>query len=420
MKKLSSLLMIATVIGCLAMAIVFLLPPAHDAKAAGKKKEYITAQELYGQTRGGWYQEYTAPKHKTYGGIPDEYSFLVNVDLEMPEVSKVPILDLVINKDVLKDDTTSVEIFVKGQVREDGRVVSNTMFGWDEKDEPYGIFFDPNFYGVGENQKAENNPLTPEDAKAFFHKAVLKYFGKDNVEVDVIAGSKVTPVLPDGMDPQQQEFYPVLEKGVYELEGSQFFEGIPLVASGGSWRRYFPGLLFRLQFIDEQTYRLEGTTFNQTAVVHEDVPLLPWSEIQRTFEEECLGKNRMYNVYSVRFGYQLTITRKGKNTGYAGYIGDRKTYPEGTFDETYTTRPVWVIRGFVPVETKGMLLEEQIESQKKSIEQQPDWQRLFQSWGGQSLIINAQTGELINYTTDLDKLDDVFPKILTWDDVGGK
>lgn len=415
MKKIRVSLIAATAFLCLAFLAAFLLPATRDAQAAGKKKGYITVQELYEQTRNGWQAEYTVPPHETYGGIPEDYAFSVDVEIEMPDVDKVPILDLVLNKDVFKDE--SIELMMEGQIREDGAIISNTMHGWDDKGEVWGIFFDPYYYPVRKNEQAENNPLSPEDAKTVFQKVVWKYFGKENVKVDVIAGSVATPVFPDNADPDEHRFYPALDKGVYWLEGSQHFEGIPLIATGNSWKRYFPLIDFSMQVMDDATYRLEGTSFNQTAIVHEDVPLLPWHEIQTTFEE-CLGQNRMYDVYSVRFGYQLTITRKGKNTGPAGYTGDRKTYPEGTFDEIYTTRPVWVIQGFEPKQTRGALVDEQIEGQKRSLENQEDWQKLFREFGGLGLIINAQTAELINYEDwDISDSDTVFPKILTWEDV---
>ena len=379
------------------------------ATAEGK---HCTIADLYAQTRDGWHAEYTAPVHEKFGGIPEPYRFTVDVELQVPDVQAFPVLDLVINKDIFEDDTT-VHL-MDGQVRLNGELESQTMFDYQTGE---GIWFDSYLYPVMPDGQAENNPLRPADAETIFRNCVYKYFGVDNMVVSALAGFSVTPQLTQRQqDAGQDRFYQVMAQGLYMLEGRQVFEGIPLIASGSSWKRYFPSLLLKMTLLSNSCYDLCGTTLNQKTVVYEDVPLLPWPEIQEAFEKQCIRENLMYDVYSAMLGYQLTITRKGKNTGIAGYDGELKTYPDGTFDEIYTTRPVWVFRGKIPIETAGYMKAEQIESQKSTFESDPGLAALFSELSD-ALLINAQTGELIHATTDLNLLDDVFPNIRQWSDV---
>lgn len=376
------------------------------------KEEYITIAELYTQTRDGWHAEYIAPEHKKYGGIPEDYRFTINVDIQVPDVQAFPVLDLMINKNIFEDDT--VVHLIQGQVRLDGALESQTMFDYQTGE---GIWFSHSLYPVVPDGQAENNPLSPDDAEAVFRNCINKYFGVDNIDVSAVVGFGGTPQFTqEQLDTGKDKRYLVMAQGVYMLEGRQVFEGIPLLATGTSWKRHFPYVFLQMTLLNESCYKLTGTTLNQSAILYEDVPLLPWQEIQKAFETQCIGGNRMYDVYSVELGYQLTIIREGENTAVASRDGDRKTYPEGTFDEIYTARPVWVIRGKVPLETAGFMLEEQIEFQKNEFTTDSALSSLHPEFNADAMILNAQTGALINFTSDKNQLDVVFPKILQWSD----
>ena len=111
------------------------------------------------------------------------------------------------------------------------------------------------------------------------------------------------------------------------------------------------------------------------------------------------------NVNSMSLGYELVLQQKGPST-HAGYTGDRKTYPKGTFDEIYYVRPVWVLCGLHtwPCAPGSATIWEPTAAERLQI---------FQ---GRCVVIDAQTAEIVYTEQDLD-FHNLAPTILTWEDV---
>ena len=199
--------------------------------------------------------------------------------------------------------------------------------------------------------------------------------------------------------------------------GEQVFEGVPLLVSGENiGDRYFGHSTLQVQLFSFDQYRIMGASLSQTDILYPDVPLLPWSEIQKAYEELYLSKGTLLDVYSVELGYQLVILREGPSTA-AGYNGDLRQYPEGTFDEIYHVRPVWVLRGWEPSRS-APIDPDPLEAINGVTPDVPDTMvNMLGVNGSSGIVLDAQTGELVYDYFDMPTSNSVLPTILTWDDV---
>lgn len=332
----------------------------------------------------------------------------MDVLIDVPPISKCPIVAVVINKDILKDD--AFESMMEGQIRNDGIITASTMPPWD-KDTPTFYTY---AYPEADDNQAENNLFTSQEAKAYGEQLLEKYFHMDNFRFRDVIGYRSTPIRPttnDGYTTFHQ-----LPVAPYIMAGDQLFEGIPMLFStmNPDHNRYYPASSnFYMELQSPDAWYLNGNTFTQTGILYEDVPLLPWSEIQKVFEEQHLKTGKVLDVYGVEFGYELVLTTKKGPSTRVGNIGDRKTYPEGTFDEEYHLRPVWVLRGFESW-SRAPGGEPMLEATRTD--------KLLGPHGSvPGIYVDAQTGEVLYcYSANIDFSDNFMPTILTWDDVRKK
>lgn len=400
-----------------ALCVCLMLPHFAIAEA------YVGLAQLYRDTREGWHASYSAPDGKTYGAVPDGYVIEVDVPIEVPQLDTLPIVELMINTEPVIDETCEPQ-WVKGS----GALVANTIFNRKTLE---GLPFSPTFYPETKDGTAEDNPMTPKDAERVFKALCSRYFGLDNFQTKGVIGYGREPqFFGENSDLKDEDFYKVMEKGVYVVTGEQVFEGIPLLLGGKNEERYFPNLVLYADILDEDNYELCGQTLQQTDVLYEDVPLLPWSQIQRVFEEHYLSQGTLLDVYSVRLGYQLVLPKEGSSTD-VGYISGLNSYPEGTFTERYYVRPVWMLRGYEPNRTLAAFREAYEADPKMGIngigdlssEMKPP--TALERMGGHFAIndyigviaVDAQTGEVVYSYYEQQVSDSIGPRILTWEDV---
>ena len=386
------------------LLVLISLIPTQGAFAA-KKKQYVNIQELYAQTRDGWHATYIPPKGSIRGNVPDGYTITVDVPILMPDVSRVPIMEFQIDHDVLKDDPYIVSRRQPGQVREDGGVEAITF---SDEDYPH---FDLNAFPAAEDGQAEGNPLTLEDAEQLYYALAKRYMQVDNFRLRAISGFEAN-ASAELYGTKLNEWHKTLEPAPYVMVGEQVFEGIPILLDGcNTDKRYFAPSHFQVELYSFDQYILGGTAFKQLDTLHEDVPLLPWSDIQKSIEDTLLTNGNMLEVYSVELGYQFIITRKGPRTNQ-GYLGELKKFPETTFKEIYAVRPIWLVRGWRP--TRYSFPIDGVNAVASKENTLAD--KLGLKWY-MGAAFDAQTGKLV-YEHDLKPhSNSLFPTILTWADV---
>ena len=127
-------------------------------------------------------------------------------------------------------------------------------------------------------------------------------------------------------------------------------------------------------------------TSKEIGVEIEDIPLLPFEEILKVFERQ-VEAGHAYSLNEVRFGYMTFIDPEKKG-------------------EEFVLLPVWAAKG----RTRGDLT---IPFDLKTDQVVKD----RSAYGCNSIVINAQTGEVYDLTGDRRENRRYVPDILTWDEV---
>lgn len=127
-------------------------------------------------------------------------------------------------------------------------------------------------------------------------------------------------------------------------------------------------------------------TSKEIGVEIEDIPLLPFEEILKAFERQ-VEAGHAYSLNEVRFGYMTFIDPEKKG-------------------EEFVLLPVWAAKG----RTRGDLT---IPFDLKNDQVVKD----RSAYGCNSIVINAQTGEVYDLTGDRRENRRYVPDILTWDEV---
>ena len=127
-------------------------------------------------------------------------------------------------------------------------------------------------------------------------------------------------------------------------------------------------------------------TSKEIGVEIEDIPLLPFEEILKAFERQ-VEAGHAYSLNEVRFGYMTFIDPEKKG-------------------EEFVLLPVWAAKG----RTRGDLT---IPFDLKTDQVVKD----RSAYGCNSIVINAQTGEVYDLTGDRRENRRYVPDILTWDEV---
>lgn len=125
----------------------------------------------------------------------------------------------------------------------------------------------------------------------------------------------------------------------------------------------------------------------EVSVLAEDVPLLPFEQIKPEFEK-WIKAGLIRQVYVVRFGYMVYYNPKSPTTSFYSI-------------------PVWILEGEI------------LESYEKESQIEPgSFSDIYSRFtGGDTLIVEAQTGKLLDFLTNRDPARRMANEIITWDDV---
>ena len=134
---------------------------------------------------------------------------------------------------------------------------------------------------------------------------------------------------------------------------------------------------------DEQRYSAQISVPKEIGTIEDDIPLLPFSEIQRIVEER-IAAGYVASLDEMRLGYRIYIDPEHRGT-------------------EYVLLPVWIFSGIL----RGTL-------DVPFVDRAPLNSAPYDNMS--SFVINAQTGEVYSFVTETSKERNDAPHILTWEE----
>lgn len=292
------------------------------AEAVASK--YVSIGDIKEEVKDGWHQTYY------YNGEQIE----VSVEITVPDVEKIPIVRVKWPGVIQLDDVPAHAV-----INDNGK----EGFNYYVESKPGAIFS----IGAGGQQqyyedgaRAENSPLSSEEAKSFMQEKLL-YYAKKIAPIDFqfsfmqtySRSYKISSANSSGFALDYNK--PTSEMGHYAIYFNQIFHGIPYV---------HPDIVFETHLKSEPVENatmgtLVGTVgskddyaiiFNpiiEDVALAEDVPLLPFSQIKAEFER-LIESGYIRSVYKVQLEYV------------------RLNNPDD-LGNTYILMPAWVVDGII-------------------------------------------------------------------------
>ena len=238
------------------------------------------------------------------------------------------------------------------------------------------------YYKPWQEEYAEDNPYSPEEAQALVQDIVEKVLGwKAGIDYKVSAfGATSKLYLYD--EKSKTILHPLTDTGAYEIELQQLFHGSTVYWKGlhfitetaqTSREPVPPGFYVAATVYNNHSFSLTSVhSLKQVDFLAEDVPLLPFSKIQEIIQA-LVQSGRMIRVDEIQLcDLVLFIT------------------PDGSRD-VYQAMPCWKVVGLIP------------EIGSTSLPKYPGW-----------LMINAQTGAVID-PESIDPHRGRANELITWD-----
>lgn len=336
------------------LVLIFLLINTKLALA----KDYLTLLALREEVREGW--------HETYDF--NEKTIVVDIDINVPNVDKFPVIRVERISGVLphSDDVTVISSDSDGIVIEKRSSNEAFCYGYGE---PY---YDPEPYA-----HAENSPMTALEAQAFLQEIALKYqsqYGAFDLDArPVIAASREYEVIKSkggekvGIDTEK----PLTEMGHYSVWFYQAFHGIPKLEGSAMGppendRVDVPGPMCEIygNVSSEENYSLVVFAGREVEMREEDIPLLSFAPVKKQIEQ-LMQEGYIREIYEVSLGYNSIRDPQSPKSQYL-FV------------------PVWRVRGLVYDRPNA---PDQVLSETDRM--------LNPHTGGQTLSIDAQTGEVV-------------------------
>lgn len=342
---------------CALHAIVLMLS-VQLPSALGSNAEYVALPALRDEVQDGWHETYE------FNGR----TIVVDIDPTVPDIDKFPIIQVERISGVLphSDDVTVISSDTDGIVIEKRSNNEAFCYGYGE---PY--------YYLEPNAQVENSPMTAQEAGDFLREIALKYqsqYGSFGLEArPVVSASREYAVLKSksgekiGIDSEK----PMTEMGHYSIWFYQTFHGIPKLESRSmgppeNFQVDVPGPICEIygNVASEDNYSLVVFAGREVEVREEDVPLISFAPVKAEIER-LMREGYLREIYEVSLGYNA--------------ISD----PQNPRSQ-YLFVPVWRVRGLV-YDRPGA--PDQVLSETDQV--------LIPYAGGQTLSIDAQTGEVV-------------------------
>ena len=139
-----------------------------------------------------------------------------------------------------------------------------------------------------------------------------------------------------------------------------------------------------------------------------DVPLLPFSRIREIYESTLGAKledqgKPMINILSAELGYLL--------------VAESEDAAQQGENAVYITKPVWVLRGYVP-ETLwgGEKVRAMMVAQEEATLRHPRGMEVGLFMRTDYMCLDAQTGDVLNWPNLGGNYHGIAPAVLTWEE----
>ena len=377
-------------------------------------EDYVTVGELYAETRAPWQVTYFFPNSGDYAVLGENYSFSIDLTPSVPEIERFPALRVKMRPIELTEEELS-RFYQYDDERFNGfwqSFAENRALGYAVlktggiyEDTPWRDFND-SFYD--EMDAARDNPLSPDDAANIALGLWKQYLQLDSIRVRGVIGYDREPhFYGEYLDNEGDESY-TLDVGVYTVVGEELLGGVPLLDADKVWQEgwpTYPQLSWEITLKDEDRFIFLGSAVETVEELIADVPLLPFSRIQEIYESTLCAKveeqgKPIINILSAELGYMLVA--EGEKAGA---------------DTVYITKPVWILRGYVPEGIwGGETVRQMITAQEEAALRHA--RRMEIGLYGRRMdymCLDAQTGEVLNWPNLGDNYHDVAPTVLTWE-----
>ena len=362
---------------------IFLSLLSYSARAT----ENYSVTDLYEQAANGWHKSY-----ESHGRTID-----VDIDIEVPDVDTLPVIKVVYDQPFSEDKITAQ--YDDGDdklyylIRPTGSLFMRYNFMTyeprNDKERKY------RGYTVEELDPKQdldtyffNNPITASEAIDFIEEKLYQFSG-NTYDMSLFRLRIQTPMrLRDPKTEELGEF--VRDVGRYVITLRQVLNGIPFnVGIAMAFKTpevstREPVLWYPFEaesyIISKDEYRINAQFAKQTELVYEDMPVCSVDKVIESCEK-AIEKGNIRQIYGMRLGYVVYL--------------DPKT------DDYFWAVPSWVVECRYVKSPKVNEFDEHLEG-------------LFtQKTAYANLVVNAQTGELIN-PFDQSKDRSYAPKIKTW------
>ena len=330
------------------------------------ESDYVSIKELRESLPERWVGEYVV-QNGAYKHLEKGDTVSVDVPIVVPEVDAVPVVRITWEPPIEGLDES---FYISGN-------------GWYSKGIGRNFPMEEMAFPLMEEKTTFDPELPWEDAQAIAIEEFKKYF----------------PIMRD----KELTCYFHYSYGESEDNGFQClyfyttYHGIPHLLSNRSFLHVIESEIGPNDLIDPPgnvamrikrpgQFWVNIDTSKEIGVEIEDIPLLPFEEILKAFERQ-VGAGHAYSLNEVRFGYMTFIDPEKKG-------------------EEFVLLPVWAAKG----RTRGDLT---IPFDLKTDQVVKD----RSAYGCNSIVINAQTGEVYDLTGDRRENRRYVPDILTWDEV---
>jgi len=268
----------------------------------------VTALKQAGETR--WQQTYQAHGR----------TIRIDAAIEIPDVDKVPVLRATRWFPIMGDDIPRWEQYFRKPdekpynyydfniLKEQGTTVftynitdaysSEKWFGKVK----YGLREDPHAHWA--DIYAEDNPLSMQEAFAFIQEKVSFVFSGDVPLYPLYGAGTDTPRLKK----TGERLY---DHGQYEFRLMQLIRGIPVMAdvdnlyfpsNGPALGDYMPYFRVDATVYSEDSYSVDATLIQETAIIHEDIPLFPFETVKPVVED-LIKQGHIRDIYKISLCY---------------------------------------------------------------------------------------------------------------------
>ncbi|MEG1013216.1 MAG: hypothetical protein RSI33_03120 [Clostridia bacterium] len=351
---------------------MILLTVVFSATFAMCENDYVSIKEIRENLPERWTGEYTI-QNGAHKQLKKGDTLSVDVPIVVPEVDTVPVVRITWEPPVEGLD----ESFEINRNRWDSKTIGHNFpmdeMGFSVMDE--NITFDPD--------------LPWEDAPAIAVEEFNKYF-------HFMKGKEFTCYFQRSYGDSEDNgfqclyFYTTYHGVPHLLGGDYFLHAVKseYVPNSGE-KKDLPGVpqsKVAMRIKRPGQFWANVDTAKEIGMDVEDIPLLPFDQILRVFEQQIVA-GYAYSINEVRFGYMCFIDPEKKG-------------------EEFVLLPVWAAKGrtrndlTLPFDLKN----DQVVKDRSA-------------YGCDSIVVNAQTGKTYDFAGDKRSDRRFVPDIITWDDV---